>query len=411
MGPDVILRVAASTGARADRPSRPPVDDGSGYDAGGMMRRIVDRASRRRFLRCCGVAALALTAEGVTAPPAAWADRLMSLTSSVSSDDGQHPAIDAPLDPAVTVRSGLVGSVAEAGQLIASERGYFQEQGLNVEFIPFDNTGRMTPSLATGELDIGAGGVSAGLFNAIARGVPIRIVGPQARHDPGASGVFFMVRKDLIESGQFGDYSDLRGRKIAIPGRGTAPDFAVGLALARAGLGQADCELVELSFPDMVAAFANQAIDVAVQAEPAAAQAVNRGVAAKWRELADIRPGIQFTVVLYSPRFSEQAEAARRWMIAYLKGVRDYNDAFTKNRGRAEVIDILVRHTPVKNPALYDGMGFASIDPNGRVGRAGLAEQLDWYREQGLVTQTIDLDEAVDLSFSDHALERLGPYA
>jgi NitT/TauT family transport system substrate-binding protein len=369
------------------------------------------RDSRRRFLRGLGVAGVALMLDGGRSAAVASATRLRAPSDRRFAAVGQESTEDAPLDPPVSVRSGLVGSVAEAGQLIALERGYFQEQGLSVELVPFDNTARMTPSLATGDLDVGAGGVSAGLFNAIARGVPIRIVGPQAQHDPGASGVYFMVRADLIASGAFSDYPDLRGLRIAIPARGTAPDFAVGLALARAGLSPTDCELVELSFPDMVPALANGAIDVAVQAEPAAAQAVNRGAAVKWRELADIRPGIQFTVVLYSPQFVEHPEAARRWMLAYLKGVRDYNDAFKHNRGRAEVVEILTRQTPVKSPALYEQMGFASIDPNGRVGRVSLAEQLDWYVAQGLVTQVIDLEQAIDLRFADFALERLGPYA
>lgn len=308
------------------------------------MRRIAGREGRRRLLRSLGVASVALMAASVTNVPTVSAARLLAPTAHGFAGR-QEPADEAPLNPPVTVRSGVVGSVGEAGQLIAYERGYFQQQGLEVEFVPFDNTARMTPSLATGELDVGAGGVSAGLFNATARGVPIKIVGPQARQDPGASSVFFMVRHELIESGQFRDYPDLRGRKLAIPGRGTSPDFAAGLALARAGLSPEDCELVELSFPDMVIAFGNQAIDVAVQAEPAATQAVNRGAAVKWRELADIRPGIQFTVVLYSPQFAERTEAARRWMVAYLKGVRDYNDAFARGHGREEAVDILTRHT------------------------------------------------------------------
>ena len=374
------------------------------------MRRTTNRDGRRRLLRGLGLAGVGLMAERVTNVPIVSAARLLAPPARGFADDGQEPADEAPLSPPVTVRSGVVGSVGEAGQLIAYERRYFQEQGLEVEFVPFDNTGRMTPSLATGELDVGAGGVSAGLFNATARGVPIKIVGPQARQDPGASSVFFMVRKELIESGEFRNYPDLRGRRLAIPGRGTSPDFAAGLALARAGLSPEDCELVELSFPDMVIAFGNQAIDVAVQAEPAAAQAVNRGAAVKWRELADIRPGIQFTVVLYSPQFAERTEAARRWMVAYLKGIRAYNDAFVKNQGRDEVVDILTRHTPVKNPGLYDHMGYASIDPNGQVDQASLVEQLDWYERQGLVTGIVDLDRVVDRSYADFALQRLGRY-
>ena len=42
--------------------------------------------------------------------------------------------------------------------------------------------------------------------------------------------------------------------------------------------------------------------------------------------------------MLYSPLFiQQQPEAAQRLVYAYLRGIRDYNDAFTKNRDRAEV--------------------------------------------------------------------------
>jgi NitT/TauT family transport system substrate-binding protein len=170
-------------------------------------------------------------------------------------------------------------------------------------------------------------------------------------------------------------------------------------------------EWVELSFPDMVVGFANGAIDVAVQNEPAATLAVRRGVAVKWREMADVQPGIQFTVVLYSPEFAtRQSEAARRWMLAYLRGVRDYNDAFRHNRDRAGIISILTRYTPVRDAALYDDMGFTYIDPNGRVGEASIAEQLQWYTQQGRVTQPVDLRQVIDLSFADYAVQRLGHY-
>jgi NitT/TauT family transport system substrate-binding protein len=371
-----------------------------------------NRAHQNRRQVWCGLAvAICCLVVGCAPPPVpASVAQPLDAPPGPAADAGPKPAAEAPPGPPVTVRSGLVGSVAEAGQLIALERGYFQEQGLAVEFTQFDTTAHMTPSLATGQLDVGAGGVSAGLFNAIARGVPIRIVGPQAQHDPGASAVYLMVRKDLIESGQFRSYEDLRGRRVAIPGRGTPPDFAAALALARAGLRPEDTEFVELTFPDMIAAFANQGIDVAVQAEPAAARAVSRGVAVKWREMADIRPGIQFTVVLYAPQFAQDTEAARRWMVAYLRGVRDYNDAFKKNRGRAEIVEILTRQTSVKDPGLYEEMGFAYIDPNGRVEETGLTEQLQWYREQGLVTEAADLKQVLDLGFADFALQRLGRY-
>jgi NitT/TauT family transport system substrate-binding protein len=218
-----------------------------------------------------------------------------------------------------------------------------------------------------------------------------------------------MVRRDLVDRGLVRDYTDLRGRTMAVNARGVATEYGAALALERGGLQLGDVELVELSFTDMIAAFANQAIDAAIQNEPAATQAASRGVAIKWHEMGEVQPGIQFTVVLYAPDFARQ-EAARRWMVAYLQGVRDYNDAFVKHHGREEVVDILTRHTPLRDTQLYAQMGFAYIDPNGQVDATSLAEQLQWYVQQGEVPQPPDLRQALDASFVEFALECLGPY-
>src|SRR5438552_3089640 len=79
--------------------------------------------------------------------------------------------------------------------------------------------------------------------------------------------------------------------------------------------------LVEMGFPDMIAAFTNRAIDAAVQVDPTAAVAVNRGVAVKWHEAAELSPGVQAAVIVYSPKFAQQTDVADRWMLAYLQGV------------------------------------------------------------------------------------------
>ena len=81
----------------------------------------------------------------------------------------------------------------------------------------------MIPSLGVGQLDVGGGTVSAGLFNAVARGIPIKMVAPQSRHDIGACSLYVMLRRDLIESGAVTDYTSLRGRRIATPARASSP--------------------------------------------------------------------------------------------------------------------------------------------------------------------------------------------
>src|SRR5206468_1262707 len=116
-------------------------------------------------------------------------------------------------------------------------------------------------------------------------------------------------------------------------------------------------------------AFANKAIDVAVQAEPSATLAEDQQVATRWREISDVRPRIQYTVILFSPDFAaRQTDVARRWMTAYLQGVRDYNDAFIrKSRDQADLVAILTKWTAVKDSSLYQKMGYPYVDPNGIV--------------------------------------------
>ena len=81
-----------------------------------------------------------------------------------------------------------------------------------------------------------------------------------------------------------------------------------------------------------------------------------------------------------------------------------------KNRGRAEVVSILTRQLPVRDPDLYDRMGFAYVDPDGRVDEASIADQLQWYTQQGMVPEPVDLTRVVDLGFADFAVQRLGRY-
>ena len=365
------------------------------------------RVTRRRFAQTgLGLAGLGLlSSNAITAA--------FGATQPAGNEVPALTTVSRPahLDPPVTVRVGRIGALVEAGQILALERGYFAAQGIDVKFLEFDSAARMIPSLAVGQLDVGAGTVSAGLFNAVAQGIPIKMVGPQSRHDLGASSLYVMVRRDLIESGEITDYADLRGRRIATPALGIITDFLAAKALARGGLLPSDAELVQLGFPDMITAFANRAIDGAMQVEPLATVAVNLGLAIKWREAAELSPGVQAAVVVYSPQMAQQSDVAGRWMLAYLQGVRAYNDAFTRGFDRAGVVAILAAQSTVKDPALYDQMGFSYIDPNGRLDLTSLTEQLAWHTQQGFVPQPPNLADAIDMSFADLAVAQLGWYA
>lgn len=95
------------------------------------------------------------------------------------------------------VKIGALGNTGDGPLLIAVERGYFKERGIEAKFEQFSSAAAAVAPLATGQLQVVGGGVGPALFNAFARGLPIRIVAPRAIDVPGNSVDALMVRPDL----------------------------------------------------------------------------------------------------------------------------------------------------------------------------------------------------------------------
>jgi len=183
-------------------------------------------------------------------------------------------------------------------------------------------------------------------------------------------------------------------------------------ALQRGGLTADDVNLVQMGAPDQITALGNRAIDVGLLTEPQATIAQDRGAAVKWHEAAEWSPGVQVSNILYGPNYTTRdVDAGRRFMIAYLRGVRDYYNAVIANRGgREQIIDVLMRQTPYKDRALYDRILWVYIDPNLTLNEDDLRTTMQWFVDKGLLERPTELSVAVDRRFVQNALSVLGPY-
>ena len=92
--------------------------------------------------------------------------------------------------------------------------------------------------------------------------------------------------------------------------------------------------------------------------------------------------------------------------------MRYYNDAFVKRdpAARAEAISILVRHTAMRDPALYDRVVYPYLNPNGYLNVESVRSDFEWFRRDGQIEGRVDVDTVIDHSFVDYALGRLGRY-
>ena len=115
------------------------------------------------------------------------------------------------------VSVGMVNTISDAGFFVAEAKGYFKAAGIDVTFSSFPSASGMIAPLASGDLDVGSGAVSAGHYNANERQIPVKFVADKARNAFDLSFQSIVVRSALIEGGKFNSFADLKGLKFAIP--------------------------------------------------------------------------------------------------------------------------------------------------------------------------------------------------
>jgi NitT/TauT family transport system substrate-binding protein len=227
---------------------------------------------------------------------------------------------------------------------------------------------------------------------------------------PGRATPSLAVRTDVLEQKPWAGYQDLKGLRIALQAPASIETYLLEQMLVRGGLQASDVEIVAtLPFADMVVAFNNKAIEASMFNEPWATQLEQMGVIKKVVYADDIA-NVHISGLLYSETFAQNTPAARNFMVAYLRGVRDSWDADDGRRDFQHVVDVIKTHTALKDEALIRQVPPTGQNPNGHLDAAKLAAYQDWLADRGLVTQKADIEKAYDPSFVDYANGVLGPY-
>jgi NitT/TauT family transport system substrate-binding protein len=303
--------------------------------------------------------------------------------------------------------------MSDAGVFVGVEQGYFRELGLEVEPVPVRAIADMVPMLLTGQVEAAGVGLNASTLNAVGRQAGVKLVAEKGSVTPGHGYIAWVVRKELVDSGRFEDDADVRGLRMGInpPLNATQSAVAFRRLAMRLQLGEGDVDLRPLPFPDILAALGGGAIDSGFLVEPLVSAGEQRGVLVRWRGLDELYPRLGLGAIAYATTFAEaEPSAARHFLVGYLRGVRRYLDAMDHGRGRDEVIAALIAHTDIKDPAVYERMVPAGLDPDGRLALDTLQDAIEVYRAAGVLSEAIDAASAVDPQYAEFARERLGPY-
>jgi NitT/TauT family transport system substrate-binding protein len=305
------------------------------------------------------------------------------------------------------VKLGVLKLTSSAVLFLGVEKGYFREFGIEPELVYFQAAQPIAVALASGDLQIGATGLTAGLYNIVAGGVRIWIVADKGREWPDHNLTALVVRKDLHDNG-VRSMRELKGRKIGVTQIGSTFHYNVGRYLEKEGMAPGDVQLVPLqALPALNDALVARRVDAVATAEPFVSRLESSGAGVTIALTGDTFPW-QIATVMYSDRFARDRARAVAFMKGYVKSSRHYFDAvIAKKDGRAfdEVVSITARYTGAAAELIQKG--FPYQDRNGRLMPGDVGRQMAWWHAQNLVKAPVPEKDIVDESFLRDALKEL----
>lgn len=314
-------------------------------------------------------------------------------------------ALAGPAPAADKVTLGALRLSSSGPVFIAQEKGFFRDQGLEVEIKIFTAAQQVPVAVTSGDVDLGVTGLTAGFYNLAGKGA-LKIVAGQAREEPGFPLIVYMVTKTAYEGG-FRSLKDFPGRRVGTTTVGSTFHYSLGLLARKYGFDIAAVTMVPLqSVPNMIAAFKGGQVDAILSPAVIAPGLEADGAGRVLGYVADETPW-QVGALFTSPKLIEtRRPLAERFLKGYLLGCAAYHRAFNsrdaggkvaKGDGYDELLAIVAAATQQPKERVAEGLPY--IDGQGRLQVDDIYSQVAFWQAAGLVGKEVDAKEILDLTF------------
>jgi NitT/TauT family transport system substrate-binding protein len=321
-------------------------------------------------------------------------------------DTVENPAVpeefnvDTPLQE-VTLKIAIMPYLSNTVFLIAQEEGFFAEQGLNIEFVQFTNTADIVPMLLADEIDAGAPGLNAGLFNAAARDGDFKVILPLTDFKvKECASIGYVARAEDVEAGIWADKQSWTEADLVISMQALngIPGFVLAKALEGSGVTIDDMNIAIVDVPAQQEALRTGQVDIVYAIEPNITRLTADGDLALLDSAEQYAPGLAASVITVGPKIYADPDVANRFAIAYLKAVRQFLQGATPaNVQYAAQLSAL-------DPALIEQICWSDISPSGSLNIDSINEYQAFLLQRGLVDEAVDLNSFIDASFAEYAV-------
>lgn len=234
---------------------------------------------------------------------------------------------------------------------VAADKGFFKDQGVDVNIVNFTQDKDINAALASGDLD-GASIATHTAMAMAAAGLPIKIV---MLLDISNEADAILAGKDITS------IKDLKGKQVAFE-QGTTSDILINYALAANGMTIADIEVVPMPASDAGAALIAGRVPVAVTYEPYLTMARNQNKDVKLLFTAGTDPGLISDVLVVRDDVVKSKPGQIRALVqAWAAAYTDYEKNKTADRA---IISKAVGASPDELATAFDGVKYFSLAEN-----------------------------------------------
>ncbi len=315
-------------------------------------------------------------------------------------------SVSAPVQAGEKIVLGALRFTSHSAAYIAYERGYFAQEGLDVEFKFFQAAQPVAVAIASGDVDFGVTALTGGFFNLASKGV-LKVIGGVWHEQKGLKGSAILVSNKAYDAG-FTSVDQFPGKSLGITQIGSSFHYMAARVAEAKGFPLKAIKLKPLQkVGAIIGALKSGQIDAFIIAPHIAKGLVDSGAAKQIGWLYDYAP-YQVTAAFTSTKNTEEKpDLVQRFMRAYGQGIADFRKVMLdqdKDPAATEEMTKLIHKyvytsRPYEKAAPSIKNGAINLSANAALNVGDVAKQLSWFQAQKFVPDNFDYKAIVDTRF------------
>ena len=278
---------------------------------------------------------------------------------------------------------------------IAKEKGYFKEQGLDVDFY-YAAAAEIVKNVATGNVQFGFPNADSVIL-AKSQGIPVKVVNTTYQHGLGA--LIFQKSSGITEP------KDLKGKKIGVTSFGSPNYIQLQVMLEKAGMSIDDVKVEIIGTGAIVNALVSGQVDAIMFSMLRTIELKNQGVDVGEIRSDEFLPSHGNVLIVGDKYLTENKDVVNKFNIALNKGIQYIIDGNTKEavemsvekyapsfKGREEIVTVILDEVFI--PYLWqsentkkNGLGYSDAER--------WSNSIKVLKEYGVIEKEIDAKELI----------------